>query len=121
MRYCAHPSCPVLVPKGRCKEHARQADAGTRGTAQQRGYTSQWATYSKVFRTTHPVCGERADGSLDILHSRCLQEGRTTPSACVDHIIPLTQGGSMWDEGNHLALCVACNTWKAQTLERVTC
>jgi 5-methylcytosine-specific restriction endonuclease McrA len=55
---------------------------------------------------------------MDTTHSRCAQQGLTTPAQCVDHTIPLTQGGDMWDETNHMASCLACNTWKASTLER---
>lgn len=118
MRYCAVPGCPNLVDKGRCAQHERQGDQGTRGTAHQRGYTSTWADYSKRFRQAHPVCGERSDGTYDVIHSRCQQLGLTVPAECVDHVIPLSQGGSMWDAANHLSLCLACNTWKANTLER---
>ncbi len=84
------------------------------------GYDAAWAAYSRTFRRDHPVCGERANGTLDARFSRCLQEGLTTPSACVDHIQPLRQNGSKWDADNHVALCLACNTWKANTLERRT-
>jgi 5-methylcytosine-specific restriction protein A len=118
MQYCAQPACSVLVARGRCQKHARQADQGTRGTAHERGYTSGWAAYSRAFRKDHPTCGERADGTLDHVHSRCVQQGLTTPAECVDHTVPVTQGGAFWDPMNHMACCLACNTWKANTLER---
>jgi 5-methylcytosine-specific restriction endonuclease McrA len=117
MRYCATPGCTAVVERGHCGEHARARDRA-RGTAQERQYTYQWATYSQVFRTLHPFCGERSDGSLDYVHSRCVQRGLETPTQCVDHIVPLSQGGSLWDTRNHLALCTACNIWKALTIER---
>lgn len=117
MQPCLQPGCPNVVKKGRCATHARQADQGTRGTAHQRGYDSPWATYSRTFRAQHPVCGERADGTFDAVHSRCVQEGLSTPAQCVDHTIPLRDGGSKWDPVNHMSACLACNTWKAQTLE----
>lgn len=119
MRYCAEPHCNVLVHKGRCPIHTKQADKA-RGTSYQRGYDSAWATYSTQFRQAHPVCGERADGSMDSVHSRCVQQGLTTQSECVDHIIPMSQGGDKWDESNHLALCIPCNSWKANTIERAS-
>src|SRR4051812_2558988 len=73
MQYCAQPSCSTLVKKGRCSKHATRMDVA-RGTAQQRGYDSQWATYSKAFRAQHPLCGQRADDSMDTIHSRCAQQ-----------------------------------------------
>jgi 5-methylcytosine-specific restriction protein A len=117
MRYCAQPGCSTLVDKGRCATHARRADQA-RGTAQQRGYTSRWATYAAAFRQQHPFCGERADGTRDTVHSRCAKDGLDTPAECVDHTIPLRQGGSMWDETNHMSACQACNLWKANTIEQ---
>jgi len=89
-----------------------------RGTAQERGYDSAWAAYSLRFRAAHPLCGMRADGSMDTAHSRCAQQGRVTPAECVDHTIPLSQGGSLWDKDNHMSACLSCNTWKANTIER---
>jgi 5-methylcytosine-specific restriction endonuclease McrA len=83
-----------------------------------RGYDWPWAQYSRQFRQAHPVCGERADGTLDAIHSRCVQLGLTTPAECVDHTMPLSQGGSKWDPANHMAACQACNLWKANTLEQ---
>ncbi len=106
-----------MVPKGRCFEHTQQQER-TRGTAQQRGYDYQWSLYSETFRQAHPLCGERADGSMDRVHSRCVQQGISTAAQCVDHTVPMSQGGSKWDEANHMACCFACNTWKAKTIER---
>lgn len=117
MRYCLHPHCSALVVAGRCPPHARQADQGTRGTAQERGYTYRWSLRSERFRAAHPVCGERHDGTLDAVNSRCVQQGLTTPAECVDHTIPKTHGGTD-DEENLMSACLSCNTWKANTLER---
>lgn len=117
MRPCAQPGCPTLVQKGRCAQHERQQDRA-RGTAQERGYDHAWAEYSKRFRVAHPVCGERADGTLDRVHSRCAQQGLTTAAQCVDHTVPMSQGGSKWDPANHMSACLDCNTWKANTIER---
>jgi 5-methylcytosine-specific restriction protein A len=111
LRPCAAPLCPALVTKGRCPAHAKQQDRA-RGTAQQRGYDSRWASYSRQFRQEHPTCGERWDGVLDPTHSKCLQQGRMTPAECVDHIVPVSRGGSFWAPSNHQSLCVACNTAK---------
>jgi 5-methylcytosine-specific restriction endonuclease McrA len=117
MRCCATPHCPELVDKGHCVVHARTKDEH-RGTAQERGYDSAWNAYSHRFRAAHPLCGERADGSMDRHHSRCVQEGKETPAQCVDHTIPMSQGGSKWDRNNHMSACFACNSWKANTIEK---
>jgi len=120
MKYCAQPNCPKLVARGRCPQHTtvqtRQADA-VRGNANQRGYTYQWALYSKARLRRLPVCGMREDGSLDTVNSRCAMRGVTVAAECTDHVIPLRQGGPMWETSNHLSLCLACNTWKSQTIE----
>jgi 5-methylcytosine-specific restriction protein A len=117
LRPCAEPRCPVLVVKGRCPTHARTVDVA-RGTAQERGYDAAWAAYSRRFRKAHPVCGERVDGSLDWDHSRCVQQGLTTPAQCVDHTIPMSAGGDKWNPRNHMSACRDCNSWKANTLEK---
>jgi 5-methylcytosine-specific restriction protein A len=116
LRPCAEPRCPILVPKGRCAQHAKAQDR-QRGTSFQRGYDAAWARYSRAFREQHPLCGERADGSMDSVHSRCVQQGLTTPAQCVDHTVPMSQGGSKWDQNNHMSACDACNSWKANTLD----
>lgn len=115
LRSCAHPGCPTLVQRGKCAVHAKAADL-SRGTAQERGYDSRWAAYSRLFRSEHPVCGEQHDGTLDPTHSRCLQAGRTTPATCVDHIVPVSRGGSFWAPTNHESLCGPCNTAKGDRL-----
>ena len=115
LRSCAQPGCPTLVASGRCAVHAKAQDVA-RGTAQERGYDSRWAAYSKQFRTEHPVCGEQYDGSMDPTHSKCLQAGRLTPvvgkNGCVDHIIPASRGGPFWAPSNHQSLCRSCNLSK---------
>jgi 5-methylcytosine-specific restriction endonuclease McrA len=60
----------------------------------------------------------RADGSLDAIHSRCVQHGLTTAAECVDHVIPIRDGGSVYDESNLMSACLACNGWKERTIER---
>jgi 5-methylcytosine-specific restriction protein A len=119
MRCCLQPGCPVLVRSGRCPTHTRQADQGTRGTAQRRGYTYRWSMYSQAWLSHHPVCGEQQDGAISSIHgSQCAAEGRTTPAECTDHIVPVSAGGEFWSAENHQSLCLSCNTRKANTLER---
>ncbi len=119
MRYCSQPSCSVLVQHGRCAKHAKSSDIGRRGTAKERGYDNNWHQLSVRFRNEHPVCGERYDGSMDKIHSRCAQQGIDTLAQCVDHTIPKARGGTD-DYENLMSACYACNTWKALTIERKT-
>lgn len=117
-RYCQAPACPhKAVRNGRCQAHSREAEQ-QRGSSTARGYDYAWSQYSKGFLIAHPLCGEQADGTLRSTYSRCLQQGYEVASECVDHIIPMRQGGSKWETSNHQALCRACNTWKDNTFER---
>lgn len=111
LRPCAHPLCSALVTKGRCPQHARVQDKA-RGTAQERGYDYAWSEYSKNFRARFPICGMRIDGELHSETSVCVQQGKTTAAQCVDHLVPMSKGGSKWDPNNHEAKCFRCNVIK---------
>ena len=52
--------------------------------------SKRWRRYSRRFRTTCAVCDA---------------EGRTVAAAVVDHVVPLSQGGAVWDERNHMGMC----------------
>jgi 5-methylcytosine-specific restriction endonuclease McrA len=121
MKYCAEPHCPRLVHRGRCTVHRREQgrlQQQRRGTSHARGYDARWARYSKARLQRLPICGQREDGTFDATHSRCARDGRFMPAQCTDHVIPISQDGSMWDPQNHLSLCLSCNTWKHNTIER---
>jgi len=120
MKYCAVPFCRELVVKGRCATHAHQKNRETddrRGSPSARGYTYQWAKVSAAFRNQHPICGERHDGRLDTVNSRCAELGMTVAATCVDHTVPLDQGGTN-DETNLMSACAKCNTLKRNTIDR---
>lgn len=110
LRPCATPKCSALVSKGHCDSHARQQDTA-RGTAQERGYDYQWSLYSQSWRQQHPFCGERMDGLSYRQHRRADCVG-DVPANVVDHIRPMSKGGSKWEPGNHQSLCLACNSAK---------
>ncbi len=116
-RLCAQAGCPAIATaRGRCAHHAKTQDLA-RGTAQERGYDYAWSQYSKGFLSEHPICGERADGSLDAVHSRCAQEGRITVAQCVDHTVPMRHGGSKYDPFNLQSLCASCNARKRNLVD----
>ena len=90
-----------------------------RQTAHQRGYTTEWSTYSRLRLQQFPICGMQEDGTISGQYgSRCAAEGRTVPAQCTDHIVPLSRGGEMWSTSNHQSLCLACNTAKANSVDR---
>lgn len=64
-------------------------------------YNSQrWRKYSTGLRKHNPLCEE------------CLKNNRTSPSQVVDHIIPISKGGDMWDRDNLRCLCNSCHSKK---------
>ena len=112
LRRCVHQGCPSLVKHGRCPAHEKAYDQ-RRGTAQERGYTYEWAKYSKAWLRAHPLCGMRLDGKRHAEHSACTKAGRRVAAQCTDHIKAVAQGGAMFDAANHQSLCLSCNTTKA--------
>lgn len=65
----------------------------------QKHYTTPlWKKYSKGYLIMNPVCvicGDRA----------------TT----VDHILPVNQGGDMWNPNNHQPMCKKCHGHKSNS------
>ena len=108
-RLCSAPRCSDLATyRGRCAVHSRAYEA-QRGSAQQRGYTYEWAKFARAWRERFPICGMRADGQLYAEHSQCVQEGRSAPAEAVDHILSMANGGAQFDERNLQSLCRRCN------------
>lgn len=63
-------------------------------------YSRQWKRVSRLYRQQHPLCEE------------CEREGRVTPAELVDHIVAVSDGGSMWEWENLQSLCWACHNRK---------
>jgi 5-methylcytosine-specific restriction enzyme A len=80
----------------------------TRPTAADRGYDSRWARYSRRYLRAHPLC------------VACTADGLIAQATAVDHIVPIRQGGAMWDPRNHQALCHDCHTRKTGRERRQT-
>lgn len=103
---CSRVPCRRLAVKdGRCRVHQRPSAAA-------RGYRGGWAGYAREWLRRYPWCGQRQDGQLYAVDSRCVQLGRRTPAKVVDHIQSLAAGGPLLDPANHQSLCAACNTRK---------
>jgi len=60
--------------------------------------TYEWRRYSEQYRRDNPECA--ACGNTDKTH--------------LDHIIPVSSGGAMWDTRNHQTLCNSCHSRKTK-------
>jgi len=86
----------------------RQANAGAvkqapRVSRSKRGYDRRWYKYSKLYLARNPTC------------VRCFHWGDRDNPLVVDHIVPLSQGGTNYDPSNSQTLCRRCNSVKART------
>lgn len=99
---CAEPGCTELVTRGRCQAHK----PASRGPAEVRtryrgndwwgqGSTHRWRKVRAVQLAHHPNCAHCG-----------------SPAEVVDHIIPRSLGGSMYDPANHQSLCQPCHDLK---------
>jgi 5-methylcytosine-specific restriction enzyme A len=95
-RACPVPGCPSLVTRDRpCPTHARPAWTGAG-----RGSTRAWRLQRHRVLATH-----------DGLCALCRAEGFHAFAVVVDHIVPVSQGGSD-DDANLQPLCYAHNVAK---------
>lgn len=76
-------------------------------SGEQGNYDSAWAKMSRSYRRANPLC------------ECCIVRGIMTDitpgdyKGCVDHMIPITRGGSMYNLKNLLALCKECHDVKS--------
>jgi 5-methylcytosine-specific restriction protein A len=61
--------------------------------------TYEWRRYSEQYRREH---------------SECAACGTTDGTMHLDHIVPVSQGGSMWDVRNFQTLCNSCHSIKTK-------
>lgn len=96
-------------PKPLIVRHAAKREQ--RGTARERGYTTQWDKARNGFLAKHPLCVE------------CLKHGRTTAFTVdrngrawpneVDHIVPHKGDQELfWEPENWQTLCKRCHSSK---------
>lgn len=97
MRLCADAGCSILVRSGRCSYHERQH--------QQRRGPNGWARQQQTrsILAANPWC----------------QDCRIVRSCVVDHITPLSHGGTN-DASNLQALCTSCHNRKTNSERRRT-
>jgi 5-methylcytosine-specific restriction protein A len=104
----------VLVHRGRCQKHAKQADA-YRGSSAARGYGSRWARYRAAFLREYPLCGDRPPTARQTNDSVCQREGIMTGATVVDHIVPVTgPTDPTFYADQKQALCATCHQAKRQ-------
>ena len=58
---------------------------------------ASWRKYSIIYRKKHPFC------------SKCSKFADH-----VDHIVPISEGGSIWNPENHQSLCISCHGKKTR-------
>ena len=96
------PYIPKYIQSSINKAKMMRKPSGEQGK-----YNSAWQKVSVNYRRANPLC------------EVCLVLGEMvdiTPGdrkGCVDHMIPITRGGSMYNLGNLLALCKSCHDTKS--------
>lgn len=103
-KLCAVPGCPNVVESDKTycefheKQRQKQVDA-KRGTSTERGYNQTWRRLRLLVLHSEPLCRE------------CKKNGRLTAATEVDHIIPLSKGGTN-ELSNLQPLCHECHSRK---------
>jgi len=64
--------------------------------------STRWIKCRKGYIMKHPIC------------EKCRLIDITVEARVLDHIIPIRQGGAIWDRENWMALCDECHNRKRQ-------
>ena len=99
-KQCAVGGCPELVRgSSRCEKHGKQQRVAQAERRHNEPFynTMAWQRKRDAYKTRHPLCEE------------CLLKGMTRPADMVHHIIPVREGGAMFDWGNLKSICFACH------------
>ncbi len=100
---CNYSGCPKLSSSRFCEEHERlskKREDQERGPASERGYDHRWHKVSEMHLREFPLCAE------------CERQGRVTAATLTHHIIPIAQGGDIYDWDNLESLCELCHDVK---------
>ena len=81
---------------------ARRQEPLPRLSASARGYDTHWQRLRRVVLADEPLC------------RHCHAAGRIEPASEVDHILPLSKGGTN-DRENLQPLCHRCHSFKTAT------
>lgn len=112
MKICNHPGCRRAIPSGEsyCAQHAslhvdtaqrKQYDAA-RPAAHRFYHTARWQKIRHAYIIRHPLC------------CKCYERGVIRQAEVVDHIIEISDGGSMTSSDNLQSLCRYCHAKKTQ-------
>lgn len=96
------PKQPPRYSQPSAPRHTKQkhkAHDEKRGTSSERGYTSRWRRIRKQVLAEDPLC------------CHCEARGRVTLATEVDHITPLSDGGTH-ERDNLQPLCKSCHSKK---------
>ncbi len=75
-------------------------------SSHERGYTYAWSKARAAYLARHPLC------------VMCEAQGKITPAAVVDHIIPHEGSKALfWDADNWQALCKRCHDTEKAEIE----
>ena len=112
-RPCRYKGCPALTESesGYCTEHEKlmrkRYDRKTyddkynkygRTAESKRQYSNKWKKTRAAFLALYPLC------------EMCKRKGIYKAAQEVHHIKPLSQGGSLTDFSNLMALCKSCHS-----------
>lgn len=101
---CTYPGCTTLVRGGRCERHPYPVQPDNRPSSSARGYDAHWRRIRAAFLQSHRYCA----------YQRKCTPG--TPATEVDHVLPLSEGGTnAWH--NLRAACKACHSSKTARLD----
>ena len=90
------------LPKSRKRSWIKTMPKQIRQNDNQAFYNSKaWRMTRKFYIKSNPLC------------EICKRKGQTTAGQMVDHIKPITMGGSMIDQKNLQSLCNSCHAKKS--------
>lgn len=87
---------PPRLRVGKPRTTPRIFHGDDRGSAHSRGYGVAWRKVREVVLQHEPLC------------RHCMQQGQVTAAQEVDHVVPLSEGGTN-DRENLQPLCVGCH------------
>lgn len=103
-RPCSYPGCPELVEGRYCQAHQKEVNQSyekyDRNPLSRQHYGRAWCKIRNRYIQAHPWCVE------------CLKHEKMTVASEVDHILPLSCGGTH-DEANLQSLCKSCHSRKS--------
>ncbi len=104
MKPCNHPGCGVAIKARQkyCVDHLPLHRNDYKRRIPQTGiYSStQWRVFRRMYLRRHPMCIEYGCGKM---------------ATIIDHIKPVNQGGSLYEEDNLQPMCKQCHDKKTAT------